>query len=34
MAKLIEIGRKLTEYRAGITAKAFDASKLKLRPIK
>ncbi|HEX2880436.1 MAG TPA: creatininase family protein [Polyangiaceae bacterium] len=29
--KTIELGKKLAEYRAGITAKAFEASKLKLR---
>jgi creatinine amidohydrolase len=34
LKKLIEIGRKLADYRAGITAKAFAASKLKLRPVK
>ena len=32
MAKVIEIGKKLAEYRAGIVAKAFEASKAKLRP--
>jgi hypothetical protein len=32
--KLVEIGKKLAEYRAGITAKAFEASKKKLRPAK
>jgi hypothetical protein len=32
--KVIEIGRKLADYRAGIVAKAFAASKLKLRPPK
>jgi creatinine amidohydrolase len=32
--KVVEIGRKLADYRAGITAKAFAASKLKLRPVK
>lgn len=31
MAKVIEIGKKLAEYRAGIVAKAFEASKAKLR---
>src|SRR5262245_46139944 len=31
IGKTIEIGRKLAEYRAGITAKAFAASKQKLR---
>jgi creatinine amidohydrolase len=30
--KTIEIGKKLAEYRAGITAKAFQASKARLRP--
>jgi creatinine amidohydrolase len=30
-AKMVEIGRKLAEYRAGITAKAFKASQQKLR---
>jgi hypothetical protein len=30
----VEVGRKLTEYRAGITARAFEASKQKLRPAK
>jgi creatinine amidohydrolase len=29
---LVDIGKKLAEYRAGITAKAFEASKKKLRP--
>jgi creatinine amidohydrolase len=29
---LVEVGKKLAEYRAGITAKAFEASKKKLRP--
>jgi creatinine amidohydrolase/Fe(II)-dependent formamide hydrolase-like protein len=29
--KTVELGKKLAEYRAGITAKAFAASKLKLR---
>ena len=29
--KTVELGRKLAEYRAGITAKAFDASRKKLR---
>ena len=29
---LVEIGRKLAEYRAGITAQAFKASQLRLRP--
>jgi hypothetical protein len=29
---LVEIGKKLAEYRAGIVAKAFEASKKKLRP--
>jgi creatinine amidohydrolase len=32
--KVVEIGRKLADYRAGIVAKAFAASKLKLRPVK
>ena len=32
MSKTIEIGKKLAEYRAGITAKAFEASKKRLRP--
>lgn len=32
--KVVEIGRKLADYRAGITAKAFAASKLRLRPVK
>src|SRR5262245_43475922 len=32
IGKTIEIGKKLAEYRAGITAKAFDASKKRLRP--
>ena len=31
MDKTIEIGRKLAEYRAGITAKAFQASQQRLR---
>ena len=31
MERTIEIGKKLAEYRAGITAKAFEASKRKLR---
>ena len=31
MAKVIETGRKLADYRAGIVAKAFEASKAKLR---
>jgi hypothetical protein len=30
--KLVELGRKLAAYRAGITAKAFEASKRRLRP--
>jgi creatinine amidohydrolase len=34
MKKVIEIGRKLADYRAGITAKAFAASKARLRPAK
>ena len=29
--KLIEVGKKLAEYRAGIVAKAFAASQVKLR---
>jgi creatinine amidohydrolase len=32
--KVIEVGHKLAEYRAGITAKAFAASRLRLRPVK
>lgn len=32
--KVVEIGNKLAVYRAGITAKAFAASKLRLRPSK
>lgn len=32
--KVVEIGRKLADYRAGITAKALAASKLRLRPVK
>jgi creatinine amidohydrolase len=32
MSKTIEMGKKLAEYRAGITAKAFEASKKRLRP--
>lgn len=31
VSRTIEIGRKLAEYRAGITAKAFEASKQRLR---
>ena len=31
ISKTIDIGKKLAEYRAGITAKAFEASKAKLR---
>ena len=31
-ARTIELGRKLAEYRAGITARAFQASRAKLRP--
>lgn len=31
--RTIEIGRKLAEYRAGITAKAFEASKQRLRAV-
>ena len=34
ITKVVEIGRKLADYRAGITAKALAASKLKLRPVK
>jgi creatinine amidohydrolase len=34
IAKTIEIGKKLAEYRAGIVAKAFKASQAKLRPPK
>jgi creatinine amidohydrolase/Fe(II)-dependent formamide hydrolase-like protein len=34
ISKTIEIGRKLADYRAGITAKAFAASKSRLRPVK
>jgi creatinine amidohydrolase len=34
IAKTIEIGKKLAEYRAGIVAKAFKASAAKLRPTK
>jgi len=34
IAKTIEIGRKLAEYRAGITVKAFQKSFEKLRPSK
>ena len=30
--KLVEIGKQLAEYRAGITARALDASRKKLRP--
>jgi hypothetical protein len=30
--RTIELGKKLAEYRAGITAKAFEASQAKLRP--
>jgi hypothetical protein len=30
--RLVETGRKLAEYRAGITAQAFKASQLRLRP--
>jgi creatinine amidohydrolase len=33
MKKTIELGKKLAEYRAGITAKAFEASKARLRPM-
>jgi len=32
VSKTVEIGRKLAEYRAGITAKAFKASMQRLRP--
>jgi creatinine amidohydrolase len=32
ISKTIEIGKKLAEYRAGITAKAFKASQERLRP--
>jgi hypothetical protein len=32
ISKTIDIGKKLAEYRAGITAKAFEASKKRLRP--
>ena len=32
ISKTIEIGKKMAEYRAGITAKAFAASKARLRP--
>ncbi|HEY9226544.1 MAG TPA: creatininase family protein [Gemmatimonadaceae bacterium] len=32
ISKTIEIGKKLAEYRAGITAKAFKSSQEKLRP--
>jgi creatinine amidohydrolase len=32
VSKTVEIGRKLAEYRAGITARAFKASVQKLRP--
>jgi creatinine amidohydrolase/Fe(II)-dependent formamide hydrolase-like protein len=34
LPKLVEVGRKLAQYRAGIVAKAFEASKTKLRPSK
>jgi len=30
--KLVDVGKKLAEYRAGITARAFKASQLRLRP--
>ena len=30
--KLVDVGKKLAEYRAGITAQAFKASQLRLRP--
>ena len=32
IARTIELGKKLAEYRAGITAKAFEESKKRLRP--
>ena len=32
ISRTIELGRKLAEYRAGITAKAFEASRKRLRP--
>jgi hypothetical protein len=32
ISKIVELGNMLAEYRAGITAKAFAASKLRLRP--
>jgi creatinine amidohydrolase/Fe(II)-dependent formamide hydrolase-like protein len=31
VSKTVELGKKLAEYRAGITAKAFEASKARLR---
>jgi hypothetical protein len=31
VARVVEIGKKLAEYRAGIVARAFDASKRRLR---
>jgi hypothetical protein len=31
ISKTVELGKKLAEYRAGITAKAFEASKARLR---
>jgi creatinine amidohydrolase/Fe(II)-dependent formamide hydrolase-like protein len=34
IARTIELGRKLAEYRAGITARAFRASQERLRPAK
>ena len=33
ISKTIEVGRKLAEYRAGITARAFKASQARLRPV-
>lgn len=32
ISKTVELGKKLAEYRAGITAKALEASRKKLRP--
>jgi len=32
VSKTVDLGRKLAEYRAGITARAFEASKRRLRP--
>ena len=32
LSKTIELGRGLAEYRAGITARAFENSRLKVRP--